>query len=293
VVLPQRRLSTDHGLTWNGKTDGTGPPTQVSYNYGTPDCDAATPITTCGLHTSIFPWIAATGTGHVDLLWYGSSIQKFTNNTTSGPTFEGPNTAWSVFFAETQDGTANAGGNAAGPTIGQTIATHNPNHIGPICTGGTGCLAGSRTLGDFFQVAIEQATGCAVIAYANDRATTTNSLIPTQAYFNRQLSGCTSSPTAAAVSALRSHQTGKGIQYNWHSAKMSTTGYNTYGVAAHGKLRRLNTSLVLGTQLNGDLMSVFRYYARHAHVHQAYLERVQPNGQKARYGPYVVGKNYL
>jgi len=170
VVLPQRRLSTDHGLTWNGRTDGTGPPTQVSYNYGTPDCDAEAPTTTCGLHASIFPWIAATGTGHVDLVWYGSSTQKFTNNITSGPTFGGPNTAWSVFFAETQDGTANAGGNVAGPTIGQAIATHNPNHIGPICTGGTGCLAGSRTLGDFSQVAIEQATGCAVVAYGNDRA---------------------------------------------------------------------------------------------------------------------------
>ena len=194
--------SRDHGTTWNGvkgscatpctaypATAGTGIPTRVSTPYGTANCYTKI-ASTCGLHTAVFPWVAATGDGHVDFVWYGSSTNKFDGSSSS---FGAANSAWSVFFAETLNGLAYAtkAHPTAGPTIYQTIASHLPNHVGTICTGGIGCSSG-RTLGDFFQVAIEPGTSCAVIAYANDR----NSKLPTQAYFNRQLTGCTSLSTA-------------------------------------------------------------------------------------------------
>lgn len=171
--------STNHGKTWNGKTDGTGIPTRVDLPYGPTTCIGTTRA--CGLHTAIFPWLAAAKSGHVDFVWYG----------TASPSSDVSTAVWSVFFAETFNGTAFATKTnpTAGPTIYQTIANHISNHVGQICLGGAGCTA-NRTLGDFFQVAIEPGTSCAVIAYDNDR----NSKLATQAYFNRQLSSCTAAP---------------------------------------------------------------------------------------------------
>jgi predicted GNAT family acetyltransferase len=146
--------STDHGVTWDGHSDGTGPPTTVNLNYGTANCHTS-PTTTCALHTSIFPWVAATGNGHLDFVWYGSSSTAFDGSTN---TFGDVNSAWSVFFAESFNAAANAGSNASAPTFFQTIANQTPNKVGPMCVGGlTGCLSGGRDLGDFFQVAIEPA----------------------------------------------------------------------------------------------------------------------------------------
>jgi hypothetical protein len=297
--------STDHGTTWDGSTTGGGPPTQVNTDFGTPNCDTVSPTTTCGLSTSIMPWMAATGDGHVDFVWYGSSTNEFSS---SGPTFgcqpsdvacpSGVNPpAWSVFFAQTFNGHANSTGTASAPAITQAIASHSPNHIGEICTGGTNCGAG-RTLGDFFQVAIEHGnnlstdpnnTGCAVIAYAND----TNASVATQAYFNRQLSDCTQVPTVAFVTHVRSSLSNSQVHYAWQASGRQTVGFNVYGKTVHGTLHRLNPSLIQGSQLNAFLMSRFSYYSRRAHVTWFYLERVGANGQKSRFGPYRVGSKYL
>jgi hypothetical protein len=131
----------------------------VDQHFGTPDCKN-TSGQVCGLQTALFPWMAATGNGHVDFVWYGSptTVQPGAN-----PDYGDTTSPWAVFFAETFNGTN------ASPNVFQTQANHELNHIGPICISGTTCMGG-RTLGDFFQVAIEPTTGCAVIAYANDRA---------------------------------------------------------------------------------------------------------------------------
>jgi hypothetical protein len=297
--------STDHGTTWDGKTDGSGAPTQVSQTFGTPNCDSASPSTTCGLQTSIMPWIAAGAAGHVDFVWYGSSTTQFSS---TGPVYgcqptdvhcpSGVNPpAWSVFFAETFNGTANATGNATAPIIQQTIASHHANHIGEICTGGTNCSAG-RTLGDFFQVAIEHGnynsgdpndTQCAVIAYANDIDT----FISTQAYFNRQTSNCTSAPTASPVSRVRSEASSSGIHYTWHASTARTAGFNILAQGPHNTVYQLNTRLIAGSRIDSRLESVFRYYARRAHVRWFYLDQVSATGTHTRYGPYKVGSKYM
>jgi len=279
--------STDHGQTWNGKKDGTGPPSQVDQHFGTPDCKN-TSGQVCGLQTALFPWMAATGNGHVDFVWYGSptTVQPGAN-----PDYGDTTSPWAVFFAETFNGTN------ASPNVFQTQANHELNHIGPICISGTTCMGG-RTLGDFFQVAIEPTTGCAVIAYANDRAVDSkNVALPTVAYFNRQFDACTSppsAPTAAPLSRVHGHTSSTGAHFSWHASTVNTLGFNIYGAAtARGALHRLNARLILAKNLKADLTAAFLYRAPGAHLRWFYLERIQDNGKAVRYGPYRVGHSYL
>jgi hypothetical protein len=117
--------SSDHGTTWNGKTDGTGPPTQVSLPFGTANCTNTTgPV--CGLHTALFPWMSATGNGHVDFVWYGSptTVQPGTN-----PDYGDATSPWSVFFAETFNGLANVGGNATAPSSTRRLRIRTPTTL--------------------------------------------------------------------------------------------------------------------------------------------------------------------
>ncbi len=283
--------SSDHGTTWNGKTDGTGPPTQVSLPFGTANCTNTTgPV--CGLHTALFPWMSATGNGHVDFVWYGSptTVQPGTN-----PDYGDATSPWSVFFAETFNGLANVGGNATAPIIYQTVANKNPNHIGPICVAGTTCMGG-RTLGDFFQVAIEQSTSCAVIAYANDRAMSGGTALPTEAYFNRQLSACTSPPTSMASTTIhhgKAVQARGYIQLQPSVARPRVSGFNVYTARAHGGIHRLNSRLIVGQNVSSDLLSQASRLAARGHAHWFFIQRVQSDGRVVRFGPYLAGRHYL
>jgi hypothetical protein len=46
-----------------------------------------------------------------------------------------------------------------------------PNHVGVICTNGTGCAPGTRNLLDLFEVAIDPRSGKAAMAYTDDTLT--------------------------------------------------------------------------------------------------------------------------
>ena len=50
----------------------------------------------------------------------------------------------------------------------QTTVTTSPNHVGVICTDGSACFLGDRTMADLFEVAINPQTRSAAIAYAAD-----------------------------------------------------------------------------------------------------------------------------
>jgi hypothetical protein len=50
-------------------------------------------------------------------------------------------------------------------------AWSQPNHVGVICTAGTGCAAGTGNLLDLFEVAIDPASGRAGIIYTDDTLT--------------------------------------------------------------------------------------------------------------------------
>ncbi|OLB69188.1 hypothetical protein AUI06_09405 [archaeon 13_2_20CM_2_52_21] len=102
--------------------------------------------------TAVFPWIAARG-GTVDYVYYG----------TSASSKDDPSAVWNVYIARSTDGAVH---------FAQTVVTSHPNHVGVVCTNGTGCQPGTRNLLDLFQDAINPANGMVAIIYTDDTLTT-------------------------------------------------------------------------------------------------------------------------
>jgi hypothetical protein len=105
--------------------------------------------------TAVFPWVAAYA-GTVDVVYYG----------TTASSKDTANAVWNVYLAQTLDGGAN---------FTQNLVSNNPNHVGVICTSGTGCAPGTRNLLDLFEVAIDPQTGLASVIYTDDTLSKTNS----------------------------------------------------------------------------------------------------------------------
>ncbi len=125
--------SSDHGVTW-------GAPLLVSPS----------------LKVAIMPWIAAGATGSIAITYY--------QNTLGLPNENLPD-EWDVMLLEAVDADAGA------PHFQAAKLTDTPNHIGAVCTSGTACLAGDRSMLDFFEVAI-QPNGYPVAAWASSTAGT-------------------------------------------------------------------------------------------------------------------------
>jgi hypothetical protein len=117
--------------------------------------------------SNVFPWVAADADGHVVVTWLGTSRAGSSNDVaTMQPTCTDGTTdcwaQWNVYMAETLDG------HDAIPSFAQHTASDHIIHSGTVCTNGTGCNNGdSRSLADFFQVALDQQHR-ANIAYADD-----------------------------------------------------------------------------------------------------------------------------
>jgi BNR repeat-like domain len=105
--------------------------------------------------TSVFPAIDARG-NTVDLSYYG----------TTASSKDDPSAVWNVYLAQSLDG---------GQTWAQTIVSSSANHVGVICTLGTGCAPGTRNLLDLFEDAIDPASGKLAIVYVNDLLSTDSS----------------------------------------------------------------------------------------------------------------------
>ena len=101
--------------------------------------------------TAIFPWVAA-HSGTVDVVYYGTSTASK----------DDPSAVWNVYLAQTTDN---------GATFAQSLVSNTPNHMGVICTNGTGCAPGTRNLLDLFQVKIDPLNGLAAIVYVDDTLT--------------------------------------------------------------------------------------------------------------------------
>ncbi len=102
--------------------------------------------------TAIFPAIAARN-GLVDLGYYA----------TSASSKDDPSAVWNTYLAQSTDGTHWT----------QSVVSDHPNHIGVICTGGTGCPNPlvTRTLLDLFEISIN-AQGKVAVIYTDDTLTT-------------------------------------------------------------------------------------------------------------------------
>jgi hypothetical protein len=130
--------SEDHGATWSAAVDAT--PSRVA--------GAA-----IDEHTNVFPWVVAGAPGHV-------AVASYEGNTSLGPDDAATGTTWHPSVSFSTDALAPQ------PTYTAVQASLEPNHRGPICTGGTGCSSG-RTLGDFFEAALDK-WGHVVLVYADD-----------------------------------------------------------------------------------------------------------------------------
>ena len=102
--------------------------------------------------TAIFPWVAARN-GKIDVVYYG----------TNASSKDDPSASWNVYLAQTLDG---------GASFAQSLVNRKTNHVGVICTNGTGCAPGTRNLLDLFEVAIN-AAGKSAIVYTDDTLTKT------------------------------------------------------------------------------------------------------------------------
>jgi hypothetical protein len=102
--------------------------------------------------TAIFPWVAAYN-GTVDVVYYG----------TSATSKDDPAAVWDTYMAQTTDDGAN---------FVQSKVSNSSNHVGVVCTLGSGCPAGTRNLLDLFEVAINPSNGKAAVIYTDDTLTT-------------------------------------------------------------------------------------------------------------------------
>jgi len=101
--------------------------------------------------TAVFPWVAARN-GTVDVVFYG----------TNASSKDDPSAVWNVYLAQSTNGST---------SFRQVQVTAHPNHVGVICTNGTGCARGTRNLLDLFEVAIDPVSGRTGIIYTDDTLT--------------------------------------------------------------------------------------------------------------------------
>lgn len=100
---------------------------------------------------ALMPWIAAGAPGRVAVTWY--------ENTYGLPSESMPD-LWNVKLYESITA------DQAAPK-GVTVQLNSePSHVGNVCTSGTGCAAGGRSLLDFFEVALDH-DGQPIVAWAS------------------------------------------------------------------------------------------------------------------------------
>ncbi len=115
----------------------------------------AVPVNIAPATTALFPWVAA-NSGTVDVVYYGTRAANKDVTTA----------VWNTYVAQTTDD---------GASFVQSKVSNHSNHLGVICTSGTGCAPGTRNLLDLFEVAIHPFNGKAAIIYTDDTLTTDSS----------------------------------------------------------------------------------------------------------------------
>jgi hypothetical protein len=135
------------------------------------------PSNTAG--TDVFPTLAAGDPGQVDVGWLGTNeivptdtLGKFNPGGCAGPSATGnpptypPTCHWNLFAGQSLNLTRST----ATATWTRLQVTPTPMHVGDVCNLGIFCVdpSSNRNLLDFNQETIDQTTGCAHIAYADD-----------------------------------------------------------------------------------------------------------------------------
>lgn len=153
-VFPSLAVDPVNGNLYAVWSDGVHVYFSTSSDQGS-SWTPAVVVNTAPAPTALFPWVAVYN-GKVDVVYYG----------TTAASKDDPNAVWNVYMAQTLDG---------GASFTQSLVSNTPNHVGVICTSGTGCTSGTRNLLDLFEVAIDPGTGRAGIIYTDDTITKTSS----------------------------------------------------------------------------------------------------------------------
>lgn len=148
-----------------------------------------------GIGAAVMPWVAAGDGGRVNIVYYGTSAAVDPNTVAIGD----KNVAWNVFFAQSLNA------NSREPVFTVSQASDHINHFGVICNLGLLCASGTRSLADFFQVAIGP-DGLANIVYADDATSSTHPVYARQssgplALTNPVAAQCVSAPTSPTPTA--------------------------------------------------------------------------------------------
>jgi hypothetical protein len=158
--------SKDGGSTWNGGGGLIPGSAATAYKVNS------------DVGTHWFPWIAAGDPGQVDVAYLETShiIPTDANGKQHpGGCYPDPCTStdlWYLWAGQSTDLLLGNGNNNPSPTWALTQITTSPMHQGDICNLGIACPpTANRHLADFIQNTIDPTTGCAHIAYADDKTT--------------------------------------------------------------------------------------------------------------------------
>ena len=116
---------------------------------------AAKAVNVAPADTTVFPNVAAYN-GAVDVVYYDTTASSDSD----------PSAVWNTYLAQTTDD---------GASFTQNRVSNTSNHVGVICTNGTGCAPGTRNLLDLFEVSIDPQNGRAGVIYTDDTLTTDSS----------------------------------------------------------------------------------------------------------------------
>jgi hypothetical protein len=150
-VFPTLTVDPTNGKLYAAWSDGHTVSFSTSSDEGVTWSPAVVVNLAPGANTAVFPWIAAYN-GTVDLVYYG----------TTATSKDDPAAVWNVYLAQTTND---------GASFQQSTVSNTPNHVGVICTNGTGCASGTRNLLDLFKVAIDPGNGHAAVIYTDDTIT--------------------------------------------------------------------------------------------------------------------------
>jgi hypothetical protein len=150
-VFPTLAVDPTNGKLYAAWSDGHTVSFSTSSDEGVTWSPAVNFNLAPGANTAVFPWIAAYNST-VDLVYYG----------TAALSKDAPNAVWNVYLAQTTND---------GASFQQSTVSNTPNHVGVICTNGTGCAPGTRNLLDLFKVAIDPRNGRAAVIYTDDTLT--------------------------------------------------------------------------------------------------------------------------
>ena len=169
-------------------------------------------------NSNVFPWLVAGSAGNVAVAWYGSTLSNAATCPGAGTKGNGTSVSdnclnvWHVGYAQSTDA------NTASPTWSAADITGTV-HKGPICNKGLSCADGTRTMLDFFDVAMDS-QGRANIAFVSD----TRSLNTADVQFTRQcggtsltgvaLTGCSGASTGGTTGGGTSGTTGDPLPQN-------------------------------------------------------------------------------